>query len=150
MLLDRLDRAARYAAMHPGFAAGFEFLRTADWATLGSGRHVLDGDRLAVIIDRATGRGRAQSPLESHRRYIDIQYVFEGTEWIGWLPTERCQQTTVPFDPAKDIAFYGDRPATWLEIPRGYFAIFYPEDAHAPQAGDAPMQKAIVKVAVDW
>ena len=36
-----------------------------------------------------------------------------------------------------------------LAVSSGAFAIFYPEDAHAPLATSGPIHKAVVKVAVD-
>jgi beta-galactosidase beta subunit len=35
-----------------------------------------------------------------------------------------------------------------VSVPRGSFAIFFPEDAHAPLAGRGALTKAIVKIAV--
>jgi beta-galactosidase beta subunit len=33
-------------------------------------------------------------------------------------------------------------------VPTGHFAIFFPEDAHAPMAGEGPMYKLVAKVEV--
>ena len=67
---------------------------------------------------------------------------------IGWLPTPECQRVSSPYDAGKDIGFFHDRPPTWLALSPGHFALFFPEDAHAPLAGDGPAHKAVVKVAV--
>ena len=48
MILDRLDNAQRYEAIHPGFRAAFEFLKRSDSANLPDGRHEIDGDRVSV------------------------------------------------------------------------------------------------------
>jgi biofilm protein TabA len=37
-----------------------------------------------------------------------------------------------------------------VATPPGTFAIFFPEDAHAPMAGEGLIHKVVVKVAVDW
>ena len=79
---------------------------------------------------------------------VDIQYTIEGEEEIGWMPLTSCSRPIGSFDSAKDIIFYDDRPATWLSVPAGHFAIFFPEDAHAPLAGRGLLKKAIVKIAV--
>jgi YhcH/YjgK/YiaL family protein len=54
-----------------------------------------------------------------------------------------------PYDPQKDIAFFADRPDTWIHVPAGRFAIFFPEDAHAPLGGLGLLKKAVVKIALD-
>ena len=149
MLIDYLQNADRYAPLHPGFEGGFAFLRRADLAQLPDGRHEIDGERLFAIVARDQGRGREKSLLEAHRRYIDIQFVISGEDSIGWMPISDCQRVSSPYDAEKDVELFFDRPATWLAVASGAFAVFYPEDAHAPLATQGPIHKAVVKVAVD-
>jgi biofilm protein TabA len=148
MILDTLSESARYAALHSLFPRAFEFLAKTNLGSLVAGRHEIDGDRLFVIVDHKDGRGRNGARLEAHRKYIDIQYTFEGMEEIGWSPLAACRPPSGGFDEAKDIAFFDDRPATWLSVPPSLFAIFFPDDAHAPLGGRGLLKKAIVKVAV--
>jgi YhcH/YjgK/YiaL family protein len=154
VILDTLGESGRYAPLHPAFARAFAFLASAGWATSspggGSVRHVIDGDRMYVSIDEKQGRGRGGARLEAHRRYIDIQLTIAGAEEIGWRPLAGCRRPAGPFDDAKDVVFFEDRPDSWLSVPAGTFAIFFPGDAHAPLAGEGAMQKAIVKIAVEW
>jgi biofilm protein TabA len=154
MILDTLAQSGRYASLHPAFAQAFEFLAHADWAALTQGsistRHALDGDRMYVAIDQKDGRGRDGARLEAHRRYIDIQVTIDGPEEIGWRPLAECRQPAGTFNDANDIGFFDDRPDTWVSVPPGSFAIFFPDDAHAPLAGRGPLRKAIVKIAVHW
>jgi biofilm protein TabA len=152
MILDTLDHLERYVALHPSFARAFAFVAAADWAALAPGavsvRHAIDGDRIYVLIDEKDGRGRDGARFEAHRRYIDIQVTLGGAEEIGWRPLADCRQPAGPFDTAKDIVFFEDRADTWLSVPPGSFAIFFPSDAHAPLAGRGPLKKAVVKIAV--
>jgi len=148
MVLDALAAADRYAALHPAFARAFTFLAATDLAALPTGRNDLDGDALFVILDRTDGRGREGARLEAHRRYIDIQYTIGGDEEIGWAPLASCATPDGAFDEAKDIVFFRDAPSAWLRVPAGSFAIFFPDDAHAPLAGRGALVKAIVKIAV--
>ena len=154
MILDTLARCDRYKPLHPAFARAFEFLTRADWAELVSAaasatRHEIDGDRLYVSIDRVESRGRDGAQLEAHRRYIDIQLTIQGHEEIGWKPLGACMQPAGVFDATKDIGFFSDRPESWLSLPAGHFAIFFPDDAHAPLGGRGRVQKAIMKIAVE-
>src|SRR6266540_4017704 len=149
MILDALASSGRYADMHAGFARAFEFLNTTNLEALAPGRHTLDGDKIYVSIDHKDGRGEDAAKLEVHRRYIDIQYTIEGDELIGWMPLARCTAPDGMFDDTKDVGFFADRPTTWVGVPSGSFAIFFPHDAHAPLGGRGPLKKAIVKIAVD-
>lgn len=146
MIVDRLEHADRYTAVHPGLAAGFTFLRRKDLRQLTNGRHEVDGERLFALVARDQGRGREKSLLESHHRYFDIQYVVEGMDSIGWMSTADCNRVSSPYDAERDVGFFFDRPETWLAIPAGSFAIFFPEDAHAPLATTGPIHKVVMKV----
>jgi len=150
MIIDQLQRVERYFSVHPGICAGVEFLGRPDLKQLAAGRHELDGRRLFAIVALDQGRGREKSLLEFHRKYIDIQYLAVGVDVIGWRPTELCDRIATPYDADKDIGFFYDRPETWAEVSAGYFAILFPEDAHASLATTGNMHKVVVKVAVDW
>lgn len=158
MVLDTLAQHDRYLSLHPAFAGAFDFLTGANWAELireapnaerHSSRHAIDGERMYVSLDHVEGRGREGARLEAHRRYIDIQLTIEGLEEIGWKPLRDCAQAAGAFDAVKDVGFFRDRPESWLSLPAGHFAIFFPEDAHAPLAGRGTLKKAIVKIAVE-
>ncbi len=150
MILTALDNAQAYAALHPGFNAALAFLRTGDCATLPPGKHTIVGERLFVLIAADAGRGRAAAPLEAHRRYIDIQMVVDGIDTMGWRPIADCHKPRGQFDAAKDILFFDDEPTTWFDVAAGTLAVFFPNDAHAPLAGDGRPKKAVVKLAVEW
>ena len=158
MVIDTLANCDRYRSLHPEFAKAFEFLAHADWAELASGsvnaerhsvRHAIDGDLMYVSIDHVEARGRHGARLEAHRRHIDIQFTIEGHEEIGWQPLSGCSQPDGAFDAERDVGFFSDSPETWLSLPAGAFAIFFPDDAHAPLAGRGTVKKAIVKIAIE-
>jgi biofilm protein TabA len=150
MIVDLLTNRRRYAPLHPGFGPAFHWLLSAPLERLPTGRQEIDRQRLYALVGRDPGRGRDAAKLESHRRYIDIQVTLAGSEEIGWRSLADCDAPTIDFQPDGDVAFYGDRAQTWLAMPPGAFAIFFPEDAHAPLAGTGELHKVVVKVAVNW
>jgi biofilm protein TabA len=150
MILATFDKAMQYAACHPGLLPGIRFLQTCDPLKLSDGKHEIDGKKLFAICAHDQGRGREGAVLESHRKYIDIQYVVSGKETMGWQAVEQCKQIQHPYNPETDLAFYSDTPASWFDVAPGSIAIFFPEDGHAPLAATGPLHKIVVKVAVDW
>ena len=149
MILDHLSNAKKYEASHPLFPKAFDFLRRADLAALTEGKHVIDGKNLYASVDIMNGRGHRGAKLEVHRNYIDIQYTLSGHEEIGWKNLSACKISKGIFDTEKDIAFFGDQPSCWLSVPAGHFAIFFPEDAHAPLGGAGRLHKVIMKIRAD-
>jgi biofilm protein TabA len=146
VIIDTLTKAGLYTSLHPLFGRAFEFLRSTQLLTLPPGRIPLDEDRLFISIDHVEGRGREGARLEVHRRYIDIQVTIAGLEQIGWRPLAHCSSPHGEFQADRDIGFFDDRPDSWLLVPPAHFAVFFPEDAHAPLAGRGALRKAIVKV----
>lgn len=149
MVVDKLDQAEKHFGLHPAFQKAFAFLRQDSLNDLAPGRHDIDGDRLYCMISRGPGKKRTEARLEAHRKYIDIQYILEGTDEMGWKPAASCGIPDGDYDENKDVIFYRDKPRKWTKIPAGSFAIFFPRDAHAPMVGDGEIRKAVVKVAVE-
>lgn len=149
MILDSLNQADRYLGLHPLFAHAFEFLRSTDLKALAPRKHDVQGEQLFAIVEDCTGRTRAEAKLECHRRYIDIQFVLEGVDEMGWRPLFDCRQPVADHDAARDISFFDDAPASWIATPAGAFCVFFPDDAHAPLVSAGRIRKAVVKVAVE-
>ncbi len=149
MIFDHLNNASRYNALHPDFALAFNLLQTQDLASLPTGKHELRGDEVFAILSDDYGfGGREQARLESHRKYIDIQVILGGTDWMGWQDIAANQNITDPYTEERDIVFYGDQPRVWLEVPEQHFVIFYPADSHAPLATAEKVKKIVFKIAI--
>ena len=149
MILDQLINADLYKPLQSRLAKGFDFLQQSDLEQLAAGRHEIDSDEVFALLSDDQGKGQAGALIEHHRRYLDIQYVVRGEDRIGWLPTANCQRVQQAYDTDSDLAFYYDRPSCWLSVPAGSFAIFFPDDAHAPLGGLGAVRKVVVKVLLD-
>lgn len=157
MILDTLQQAARYDAVHPGVAAALRALRDPALRSREDGRFPLDGERLVAIVQASPGKPRPQCVWEAHRRYIDVQFVVSGVEGMGHLPRASATPRG-DYDAEKDVQFF-EPPAdlertTLLVVPAGSFAVFFPDDVHSPgialRDGPSPARKIVIKVAVDW
>lgn len=148
MIIDSLEEAARYGSLHPLFPRAFDALKGPDLASLAPGRHPLDAEGLYLVIARAEGAGTDGAVLEAHRRYIDIQMVIEGTDLIGWRPLSACTDVRSPYDEAKDVILYGERPLVWNPVGGTRFAVYFPGDAHAPMGGTGRLLRAIIKIGI--
>jgi biofilm protein TabA len=150
MILDALGQADRYETLHRRFTAAFEFLRRPDLTSLSDGRHPLDGDQLVAIISRAQTKTLDVAVWESHRRYIDVQYIVAGAERVGFEPlSENCVVRT-PYQAERDVVFY--EPGTrYFDFAAGQFCVFFPTDVHAPSLAvgtPQPVHKVVLKVQI--
>lgn len=148
MIVDALSRLSRYDGVHPRLREAIAALPPKPWTQLVAGRCELGPDGLYANVDHGIAVGRERAVLEAHRRYVDVQITIAGDECIGWLPLEECRSPREPFHEDRDIGFFLDTPRLWAPVPPGHFAIFFPEDAHAPLAGAGPLRKIIVKLPV--
>ena len=147
MILDCLAYSEKYYDINPLFRKAFEFLKSADVERL-EGRIPIDGDLVYATVIRAEGQGHGGVQLETHKKFIDIQFGVGGLNEFGWKPAEECVTVTKPFDDGDDYGFFGESPDVWIPVRPGRFAIFFPEDAHTPKGGSGPLHKILVKVAV--
>ena len=100
------------------------------------------------MVAHVDGRKTENAELEAHRKYIDIQVCLQGVDNIGWKPYEDCKTVSKEYCSENDIEFFKDDKDAYCSIRNGQFAIFFPEDAHAPVIADERLHKVIVKVAV--
>lgn len=100
-------------------------------------------------FERPAMRIRERAHLEVHRIYIDIHVPLSDDESIGWAPTRCCRRVLTEYDHAKDIAFYGDDAHSMIRVRVGDAAVFFPEDAHAPNIGVGYHKKITVKIPID-
>ena len=148
MITDTLGLCHRYSGLHPRFAAAFEFLQKLP-ADKPLGRFELDGDNCFALTQSYTTKLAVDGKFESHEKYIDIQFIQAGTETLLWAP-RGALKTTEPYNAEKDVAFYA-MPArtTAVNLVAGEFAIFFPEDGHAPGIafGSAmTVRKIVIKI----
>lgn len=149
MILDVLENAHRYLALHKGFAKAFEFLLRPDLKELPVEKYEIDGEHVYAMVSKNPGRRKEDALLETHERHIDIQLLLAGIDDMGWKPKSLCKQPFGEYDQKADVQFFADEPDTRLSTGSGAFAIFFPEDAHMPLISPGQLHKVVVKVAVD-
>ncbi|MEI7527513.1 MAG: YhcH/YjgK/YiaL family protein [Elusimicrobiota bacterium] len=152
MIAADLKDAAEQTAPAPGIAQALAFLRREDLLSLPDGKYEIDGEHVFALVQRYATAAAAVPKFECHRKYLDVQYIAEGAETIGWAPLGRMKVTEA-YDAGKDLCFGSVAAGEWspVVLRAGQLAILYPEDAHAPKlAAGVPgaVMKVVVKVAV--
>ena len=108
-------------------------------------------DTCYAIVSAYTTASRDAKEYESHRKYIDVQMLIEGREYIEVAPIGSLE-VTQDYSAEKDVLFYANsRRGDDLLLEPGKPVILMPEDGHMPGvACSAPMavKKVVVKIPV--
>ena len=149
MIADKLANSHLYLNLSSGLERGIEYLSTQDLQGLEVGRYPIEGDRVFALVQEYDSKPLEEGKYETHRKYIDIQYIVSGREFIGYTNVVNLKSLD-SYDGEKDIQFFaGEGDLVRLEA--GMFAVFFPEDAHMPCIsvdGPEAVKKVVIKVAV--
>ena len=132
MVVDRLENLEKYASLNPLFAQAIEFLQSHDLNAMEVGKTEL--------------KAKEQAKLETHNEFIDIQIPLSGAEVMGYTAGKDCVPADAPYNAEKDITFFEGLAETYITVKPGMFAIFFPQDGHAPGISPDGVKKVIVKV----
>ncbi len=155
MFIGRIDTFDKGPAAYPEpIIKALEYLRTHDFTKMEDGKYPISGDECFVNLQRYETRLHEECRPESHKKYIDIQYLVEGEEYIGWCPLSPDLRVVEPYDEERDITFYNCLvPESEILLQPGSFAVLFPDDVHSPQGAvdGKPMgvTKVVVKISVD-
>lgn len=147
MITDHISNSKQYEAISKGIQQAFEYARNNDLSALDLGNYEIDGDNVYVMILGYEPKTIEDNRCEAHKNHLDIQYVIEGTEQMGYGPVD-TMEVVVPYDSVKDRYFVGFTGET-LTYEAGMFAIFFPQDAHMPGIkveGCDYVKKAVFKI----
>jgi len=149
MIIDTIRNAPKYFSAHPLFARAFEYINQNDLANAEDGKTEI-ADGLKAIISNSPGKTKeaSLSKFECHNKNIDIQLCLKGVETIGWTPREKCVTPNGDYNAEKDVQLYHEAADTFFQLTDGQFAIFFPEDVHAPMIGEGPIKKLVIKVRI--
>jgi YhcH/YjgK/YiaL family protein len=152
MITSTLDHLHWYRVISPNFEKAIQFVLTADFASLETGKYPVAGDNVFAIVNEYITKPPAECDPESHRDYADLQIVISGAEKFGYTPLTD-QPASTPYDPEKDVAFYplAEEDLNYLTLPAGQFIIFFPSDIHQPEVfvhQPALVKKVVIKVAL--
>ena len=146
MVVDKLENLEKYVSLNPLFAQAVEFLKSTDLDAHEIGKITLKEGELMVNFSQTRPKTKEEAKLETHNQFIDIQIPLSGVEVMGYTP--RTDLSEEEYNAEKDITFYKGLAKDYLTITPSMFAIFFPQDGHAPGVTSDGVKKVIVKVRV--
>lgn len=149
MIVDKLKNASLYYGISENITESLKYLQTTDLSQLSNGKYEIKGDEIFVIVQDYNSKSLSEGKFESHRKYIDIQYIIKGVEKMGYVNVDNLNPLT-EYDKEKDIQFF-EGNGDFVTVYNGSFTIFFPQDAHMPgiQLNNFEyVKKAVVKIKI--
>ncbi|MCK8816726.1 YhcH/YjgK/YiaL family protein [Natroniella sulfidigena] len=149
MIIDSLENVTDYNITER-LEQAFVYLEENDFKELEDSKYEVDGEEIFAIVDSYQPKAKEDGFWEGHRQYIDIQYLVEGTELIGYSNLERMNFQK--YDADKDLAVF-EGEGDFLTLEAGDFMLLRPQDIHMPGIAvnddTQRVKKVIVKIKVD-
>ena len=140
----------------PACAAVAEFIQKTDLEAvfnevLAAGKNKvveISGRNVYAIFQAYQTRLPENCRIEGHKRYADLQYVFRGSEYMGYADIRELVDAT-EYSEADDTYFGRALSESRILLTAGMAAYLAPSDLHAPgicNVEPAPMLKIVFKL----
>ena len=145
-----VNNAAFYEAYHTNkklWDTAFAFLQTQDLINMPIGKRPLIGETVFISVTDEPSKNMADVKWESHKKYIDLQYIIKGKEIIGVADASKAT-VTKPYTPDA-MNYIAD--GTYYTTDSRTFFLFFPNDAHRPTIkadGYDVVKKIVIKIQV--
>lgn len=149
MLATSLKLVTKYNYLSEKFEKAYNWLSNHDPVNMEDGRYDI-ADGVFAIVQRYQSIKFEDAKFESHKDYIDIQYIAKGYESFGQAYVEDCILTeSYPND---DLYFYKmPNVYTQVTLRAGDLVVVPPEEAHQPRVlykNSEEVVKVVIKVSV--
>lgn len=149
MVVDKLSNSILYNGLNEGIKKAFSYLHSTNFNEVPPGKYEIDGDNVFAIVAEYQTKDENEGKPESHKKYIDVQYVVKGSELIGYAPLGN-QEIIDKYNEDNDIIFYRAK-CSFVKLDKEMFAIFFPDDVHLPGIKlneKSYVKKVVVKVKI--
>ncbi len=150
MIVDHLSNLYKYTFLNSNISKAIDFIKNNDLLSLPQGKTIIDGDEIFILRDTYPSKIESECFFESHLKYLDIQIVLKGSEYIGYSNKDNQGIiVTESYNENKDITKYQIKDFTKVHLYEDMFAIVFPDDLHMPKLRkeeNTTVEKAVFKI----
>ncbi len=131
MVIDKIDNILDYTKLSKYIVSVKNFIDTNNLSELKVGRYDIDGDNLFALVNSYETKSVSECLIESHKQYIDLQFIFKGEENIAYL----CNNPIInskPYDVKDDYSLFECDDLSFFKLKKGMFVMFFPNEIHMP------------------
>ena len=115
------------------------------------GRYEIDSDNIYAIVMTYGTKDPDELKFESHKKYIDVQLMLEGQEFLDVALDENLDFHTSYSEQDDAALFRSPQHYTSVLLRPGNFTVLYPHDIHRPSRKiekENQVRKMVIKVRV--
>jgi len=150
MIIDSILNSNTYRTLNSSISSALKFLQENPVHEWEPGRYEVGIPGMFILIQHYITHSVDDGYWEAHREYIDLQYMMEGSEKVGFANIFDLEITQDFLDENDYMVLTGE--GDYFTLKQGNFAVFFPQDAHKPSiAFDAQklVKKAVVKIRIN-
>ena len=148
MIIGNINECGKYYSVNPHFKEAFELIKSLD---VNCKNYKSDNIRVmlsSAVTSDLTKDGTAKM-FEAHKNYIDIHYIIDGTEAMGYANVNDLEEVT-KYNSEEDCQMFKGEISK-IRLNKGDFCIAFPEDAHIPcmkVKEEANVKRCVLKIHV--
>ncbi|MBA9028454.1 MULTISPECIES: YhcH/YjgK/YiaL family protein [Bacillaceae] len=129
MIVDHITNYDLYKGSNERIDKAFAFIKSMNFDELIPKTYEVEGEELFFNVLEYETTNVENRFWESHKKYIDIHYLLEGTEFIGYEQFERMR-IKENYNEENDYFLLEGSLHSKVRLQQGDFMICYPEDVH--------------------
>ncbi len=148
MIVDRIERFQQYTRSVPDIYEVMKFAEKVKKENIPVGKYPIQNG--FVLVQEGQTRKFEEAEFEVHRKYLDIQILVSGTEYVEYADIKDLT-TKVAFDEEKDLELM-DGAGCKIQIKPDMFYVLYPSDGHKPCCHEeisTNYKKVLAKIKID-
>jgi biofilm protein TabA len=115
------------------FRKVYDLINGTDFSKISDGSHEIDNNTAFYNIISYYTKDYTETLAESHRKYIDIHYILNGEEMIGYSDYKNQKTIAAKYNIEKDAELFSNiLNENFFVLKMGMFAIFYTKEIHRP------------------
>lgn len=152
MIYDHLDNLKHYRFSSENMEIAVKYLMEEDVLSLEKKKHVIKEEEIFLVYHEGMQIPLTEGRYEAHEKYVDIHITLEGINFIRTAEKKNLKNATV-YDEDGDFILgdYDGKHYTDSYLGRGFFGIYFPEDAHLANTtpGEAhKVERFVMKVKI--
>ena len=144
MIIDNLKNAQLYYGLSNRMHNALKFLKENDFSSMDCGKYEIEGSDVYALIFNYETKSPQNTVKEAHKRYIDIHYMADGNEGMGFAGIDSMKPAG-EYNEKDDVVFF-EGEMDYFKINQGMFAVCGPDEVHSP--GNILNETSLVKKVV--